>query len=112
MPELPEIETIKNQLLEILPGRICQVFYYPHTSSILQMKEFEPFDLILQNICRKGKLLYFELERKKYILSRLGMSGSWHISDQKAYEKHTHLQFEIESSVQNNKNNKKKKDRV
>ncbi len=113
MPELPEIETIKNQLLEILPGKISHVFYYPHTSSILKMKEFDPIDMIIQNICRKGKLLYFELEKEKYILSRLGMSGSWHISGQKECEKHTHLQFKIEpiqpkieSFEQNDKNNK------
>jgi len=48
----------------------------------------------LISVQRKGKLLCFCTDHQHYILSHLGMSGAWIISNKKITKKHTHLQFE------------------
>lgn len=95
MPELPEVETIRRQLVEELPFKIKKVEYSPVVKSILkeESKDFNPKGCEVNWISRKGKLLIFELEDGKYILSHFGMSGGWRISDKKIVEKHTHVQF-------------------
>jgi formamidopyrimidine-DNA glycosylase len=95
MPELPEVETIRSQLTKILPFKIQKMELSPVVSSILKEKsrEFNPNGKTILEIDRKGKLLNFILENDQHILSHLGMSGSWRISETKVKEKHTHLQF-------------------
>lgn len=95
MPELPEVETIRSQLAKITPFKIQKMDLSPVVSSILKDKsrEFNPKGKTILEVDRKGKLLNFILENDQHILSHLGMSGSWRISDTKVDEKHTHLQF-------------------
>lgn len=50
---------------------------------------------------RKGKMLIFILDDKRYILSHLGMTGSWRISPQKLELKHVHLS--LQGITQNNR---------
>jgi len=94
MPELPEVETIKNQLIKYLPLEVLAVKYSKVSSSILKTKEFSPKGKTIKSISRKGKLLNFHLSEKQNILSHLGMSGSWRISKIKIQEKHTHILLE------------------
>lgn len=95
MPELPEVETIRSQLVRSTPFKILKVEMSSVVGSILKEKsrEFSPEGKTILTIGRKGKLLDFVLEDDHHILSHLGMSGSWRISDSKVKEKHTHLQF-------------------
>lgn len=99
MPELPEVETIKNQLNEITPFVIKEETYSPVVESILKAKN-RHFDLKnkkVETLKRLGKLLYFVLEDDHFILSHLGMSGSWRISKEKLEVKHNHVELKIES---------------
>ncbi len=95
MPELPEVETIRSQLERVTPFTIEKTEYSPVSSSILKEKyrEFHPEGRTISHISRKGKLLNFHLDDDLHILSHLGMSGSWRISQTPVCEKHTHIQF-------------------
>jgi len=103
MPELPEVETIKTQLEEITPFTVISEEYSPVVTSILKDKNrhFEVAGHTVSKMGRLGKLLYFELDDDMYILSHLGMSGSWRISKTKIEEKHTHVQYEVQGKKGN-----------
>ncbi|MBL6991087.1 MAG: Fpg/Nei family DNA glycosylase [Bacteriovoracaceae bacterium] len=107
MPELPEVETIKRQLSKHLPLEIMGVTESCHFKTILKEKEFSykqskspsktkarlPKKITIQKIKRTGKYLNFILDGDRHILSHLGMSGGWRISNTPVEQKHTHLQF-------------------
>lgn len=93
MPELPEVETLKNQITPYLPLKIVKIEYSTHFPSLLKTKEFQPAHETIIEIKRIGKILDFLLDSKNHIISGLGMSGGWRIANKKFKEKHTHLQF-------------------
>lgn len=97
MPELPEVETIKNQLRPSFPARIENVIESDVIESLLKPKnrEFDLKNLDIIDVSRKGKMLIFHLSENKFLLSHLGMSGSWRLSDRPLGIKHTHLQLEM-----------------
>ncbi len=97
MPELPEVETIRTQLSAYLPFEVKKVDYSPVAHTLFNKKEFELAPgMKATDIQRKGKLLNFCLEGGRSILSHLGMTGGWRISDKPITEKHTHLHLEIQ----------------
>nr|WP_255411324.1 DNA-formamidopyrimidine glycosylase family protein [Halobacteriovorax sp. HLS] len=94
MPELPEVETIKNQINEILPLKVISCTQ----SSVISSIAHTPIDLSNRKIIkvhRKGKLLYFELDKNEFLLSHLGMTGGWRIGKERPSDKiglkHNHL---------------------
>jgi formamidopyrimidine-DNA glycosylase len=93
LPELPEVETIKSQVQEILPLKITSVEYSAVSDSIVKTKDFDPTGLTLKNIERQGKVLRLYFSDDCRAISGLGMSGSWRISKTYITEKHTHVQF-------------------
>jgi len=96
MPELPEVETIRRQIEDYLPIKIEQVYYSDVSDSLFRpkVKFFNPKNLTIESIERKGKQMAWKLGENEYILSHLGMSGGWRIKREKIVEKHTHVQFE------------------
>ncbi len=94
MPELAEVETVRNTLKErILNKEIKDVnIIY---SKIIE-SDLEEFKKVLRNnkfidIKRKGKWLIFEL-KDHYLLSHLRMEGKYFIKDTKEkIEKHEHI---------------------
>ncbi len=74
MPELPEVETIKRRLEEILPGKVI------HLVTVLREKSFQG-DLKLlpkkkiQKISRRAKLLRIHLQDNLNLLIHLKMTG-------------------------------------
>jgi formamidopyrimidine-DNA glycosylase len=78
MPELPEVETIKNDLKKaVLNKRIVGVSVFKKT---VVKSFFADFIKTLKknnfkDISRIGKLLIFHLENKKYLLIHLKMTG-------------------------------------
>lgn len=94
MPELPEVETIKNQLNQVLPLKIKSFETSNVVKSIVHTKLDRLNGKTILMVNRKGKMLDFLLDDKRHLLSHLGMTGSWRISKEKIFEKHTHLQFE------------------
>ena len=93
MPELPEVETIKNQIAPVLPMKVRGVEYSEVVNSILKDREFDPVGRVLESIERRGKVLLLHFGSGDLAISGLGMSGGWRISKSKVEEKHTHIQF-------------------
>lgn len=95
MPELPEVETIKNQLSEHLPLEIESWDLSDVSTSILKDKDknFDLQGLVIEKIGRHGKMMKFYLSDEKFIASHLGMSGSWHIWKEQKDVKHAHIKI-------------------
>jgi formamidopyrimidine-DNA glycosylase len=94
MPELPEVETVKNGLLPILKGQKLIGAEVRRPNLRLPM----PQNLnkivsgtTLKNITRRAKYLIFELDNGKVLVIHLGMSGKlvWH-SEPYSAAKHDH----------------------
>jgi len=100
MPELPEVETIKSQLNSILPFKIERTFFSPLTTRIVKQKDFDLTGFTIVHIRRNAKWLIFDLQPYGYILSHLGMSGSWRMSHFPLQEKHGHIQFSNEQKTE------------
>lgn len=94
MPELPEVETVKNSLKDLIIGKkITNVKVY--YDKILQNISKEEFEKILvgetfRDIQRKGKFLIFILDN--YILvSHLRMEGKYFLKTNESISKHDHI---------------------
>ena len=97
MPELPEVKTIQDQLNKIMPFTIKSCKLSEVADSIVHTKMDKLKGKTILNVSRKGKMLDFILSDKRHILSHLGMTGTWLISDSPIKEKHTHVQFSSEN---------------
>ena len=97
MPELPEVETVKNTLKTLILGKKIKnvnviypnIIEYPTT---LEFKK-ELINEKINDIKRRGKWLIFELDNY-YLLSHLRMEGKYvirNIGDE--YNKHEHIEF-------------------
>lgn len=74
MPELPEVETILQRLLTVLPGKQVQAV------EVLRSKSFigEPDQLVgatITSIERRSKILIFSFDRAEKLLVHLKMTG-------------------------------------
>ena len=96
MPELPEVETVRNSLKQILIGKKIKevVIKYP---KIIENKSPEEFASSLKgetflDIKRKGKYLIFVLDHY-YLVSHLRMEGKFFDYADLDYGKHDHIIF-------------------
>lgn len=98
MPELPEVETIRNTLKRFIINKTIEdvAVYWPNI--VKHPDDVEEFKHILigqtfRDIARKGKFLLFELD--DYVLvSHLRMEGKYSVHSQdEPYVKHTHIVF-------------------
>ncbi len=97
MPELPEVETIRGQLSKYLPLKVQSIWTSKVVKSILHTPI--PNDLkgaILKSIDRHGKMMLFNFDREYQLLSHLGMSGTWIISEDQLIEKHQHIRIKTD----------------
>jgi formamidopyrimidine-DNA glycosylase len=95
MPELPEVETIKSQLSNYLPFKINKVTFSKNSTNLIKKKDFKLATDTILKIERTGKFLLFYLENpNQFIISHLGMSGSWQITKTYPTAKHAHLILE------------------
>jgi formamidopyrimidine-DNA glycosylase len=74
MPELPEVETVKRRLKEILPGKIIQ------SIKVLDKRSFggneeELQDQRIKDVTRKAKLIRIHLPDGQNLLTHLKMTG-------------------------------------
>lgn len=96
MPELPEVETVKNTLkLELLNKTFKQVEVLWNLIDYPSVEEFKKqlVNQTISDIKRRGKWLMFELN-DYYLLSHLRMEGKYHLrhkGDQ--ISKHEHIIF-------------------
>jgi len=97
MPELPEVETVKETLKKkILNKKIASVLV--RYNGIIESPNVDEFSLCLKNqqikdIKRLGKWLIFCLD-DYYLLSHLRMEGKYFLKDEHVeYNKHEHVIF-------------------
>jgi formamidopyrimidine-DNA glycosylase len=97
MPELPEVENVKNTLNEFLPGKIISdvkvywenIIKFPEPEAFIHTLKGQAFE----HVYRRGKFLIFHLE-KDTLVSHLRMEGKYGLYDVKEPEdKHTHVIF-------------------
>lgn len=94
MPELPEVETIKSQLNRFLPLVVTDFKVSNLSTSIIKQQDFQPIGKVITQIERDAKVLKFVFEEDEYYLvSGLGMTGSWQISKNLSQAKHIHITF-------------------
>jgi len=102
MPELPEVETVKETLKTlVLHKKIKTVrIYYQNTVAYPTSDEFikEISNQTINDIKRRGKWLMFELDNY-YLLSHLRMEGKYHIRHKTDdVNKHEHIVFELDDN--------------
>src|SRR5690606_3631692 len=93
MPELPEVETIRKQLSQVVPFTIKSFRTSDVAGDIVHTKLDGLKGKTILSVSRKGKMLDFVLDDGRHILSHLGMTGSWRLTAEKCKEKHTHLEL-------------------
>ena len=94
MPELPEVETVKETLKkEVLNRTIKDVIIYYDNIIATPLDEFKKNikNEKINDILRRGKFLIFVLDNY-YLLSRLRMEGRYYIRDGEKL-KHEHVRF-------------------
>ncbi len=102
MPELPEVETVKETLKTmVLNKKIKNVrIYYQNMIMYPSNDEFikEIINQNINDIKRRGKWLMFELDNY-YLLSHLRMEGKYHIRHiNDEVNKHEHIIFELDDN--------------
>lgn len=104
MPELPEVETVKETLKKKLLGRtITNVkIFYPNLIEYPNSQEFKQ-KIINQTIVdmkRRGKWLLFELN-DYYLLSHLRMEGKYFFREkEEEIGKHEHISFCLDNDIE------------
>ncbi len=94
MPELPEVETIRSQLTEILPFEVQSASHTKELKKNVLHTKLALDGLTLIEAKRKGKMLDFILSNGTHLLSHLGMTGTWLITKTRPTNKHAHLILE------------------
>lgn len=105
MPELPEVETIKESLkAKILFKKIkeadilCEkLIKYPEKPDFIKNIK----DKKIKNLQRKGKFLILKLSHNYNLVVHLGMTGQLlYFNSHQSFDKHTHVLFNFEDSSQ------------
>lgn len=74
MPELPEVETIKRRLKEVIPGkRITKVEVFKEKSFSGDLKQLINHTIV--DVTRRAKMLNFHLDNDLHLLTHLKMTG-------------------------------------
>ncbi len=100
MPELPEVETIVQQLRKkVLNKKIVSVEILKDKMVDSQIKTLVPTKII--NVLRRAKSIIIELERNGFLLIHLRMTGHFHyyqkdeLDKSKEFEKHVVAKFHL-----------------
>lgn len=104
MPELPEVETVRRGLLNLVKGNVIEkvTVLYP------KMIENDPkkfCELLkgkrIENIDRRGKYLLFRFSGSLTMVSHLRMEGKYFVKQaSQPLEKHTHVVFDLNDGRQ------------
>ena len=99
MPELPEVETVRRGLVSLVKGYKIVAAHDLHPralkpESIAPLKSIQGAKIIDLN--RRGKFLWFVLDRPQVLVAHLGMSGQFLIHQQgHPRAKHVRAQFDL-----------------
>ncbi len=105
MPELPEVETVKNTLKKRLIGKkITNVkIYYDNIIEYPDVKEFKEkiVGKVIKDMDRYGKWLIFILDDDYYLLSHLRMEGKYFFKkEEEELLKHEHVVFTLDNEIE------------
>ena len=101
MPELPEVETIRQTLKQLVIGEEIESIQV-NWENIIKYPLVEDFKYLLvnqsiQDINRRGKFLKFYFDQH-VLVSHLRMEGNYSVHKQdEPYDKHTHIIFNFSS---------------
>ena len=80
MPELPEVETVRRGLAQLVTGYTFQSAEGLHPR-VLKQASLAPLSAVvgarIKGVHRRGKFLWFELDRDQVLVAHLGMSGQF-----------------------------------
>jgi formamidopyrimidine-DNA glycosylase len=99
VPELPEVETVRRGLVSLVKGYKIVAAHDLHpralkSESIAPLKSIQGAKIIDLN--RRGKFLWFVLDRPQVLVAHLGMSGQFLIHQQgHPRAKHVRAQFDL-----------------
>ena len=99
MPELPEVETVRRGLAHLLTGFTFQSAQDLHPRT-LKSTSLEPLASVIgariKSVNRRGKFLWFELNRDFALVAHLGMSGQFLVSQKdRPAPVHVRAQFQL-----------------
>ena len=103
MPELPEVETVRRGLEKLVKGFTITAAHDLHPralkpESIAPLKSISGAKIIGLN--RRGKFLWFVLDRPQVLVAHLGMSGQFLIHEKNRPEaKHVRAKFELSKNI-------------
>lgn len=100
MPELPEVETVRQTLLACLPGLTITdiIINLPRIIKHPELRQFaqEIVGLVFENIERRGKYLKCIMSEGKTLVIHLRMTGQLRYSNHDdELPKHTHIIFKL-----------------
>jgi len=96
MPELPEVEVVKQSLEKyILNKRLVKIIVKNKNLRFLVPKDLSKklSNLKILNIKRISKYVVIEFENNLFLIIHLGMSGTLHLLKKLKYFKNTNLSF-------------------
>lgn len=83
MPELPEVETVRRGLAQLIIGYTFRSTQGLHPR-VLKPASLAPLSAVIgariHSINRRGKFLWFDLDREQVLVAHLGMSGQFLIA--------------------------------
>jgi formamidopyrimidine-DNA glycosylase len=79
MPELPEVETLRRQLVPEVSGRTILTGRSHPSSKFVEARDLSDVSMI--DVHRRGKYLLFELEDDRELVVHLGMTGQLRLDD-------------------------------
>lgn len=103
MPELPEVETVRRGLSHLVRGyRINQVQEFH--ARVRKRSSLSPISAIegarITGVNRRGKYLWFELDRPEVLVAHLGMSGQFLIQQSdRPQARHVRALFRISKGL-------------
>lgn len=102
MPELPEVETVRRGLSSLVRGYRINEVQELH-ARVRKASSLSPISAIegarITDVNRRGKFLWFELDRPEVLVAHLGMSGQFLLQQRDRPEaKHIRALFKISKS--------------
>lgn len=101
MPELPEVETVKNGLLKSLKDTKIESVWLSNKKLRFPLKKKELESLVgkpILNVERRAKYLLFDLG-DTILLNHLGMTGTWRELQQKVLHDHVYLKLSNQKTL-------------
>ena len=81
MPELPEVERVRAGVANEATGKVITSITtsHPRATNARSLTALSSLrSAVIHKVNRRGKFIFFELDRPEYLVAHLGMSGRFH----------------------------------